>query len=1099
MFDAVTNNLMSRAEPLEDLDLVDLPQQLTEAYATIVSARIGLQDGSDGEALLETIEETVSEMRRLAYAQEAFVSVLPDRNNRVASAFVAGAAHHVCLLAKKLRSDAAYTSKLGPESIPPEVSAALLLLIAEASADASEMAKAIKIPSGHSIESALLAAIVHLANGTLQSILDAPLPETEAILAADPIQQATGALFLMLLKGIKSLAAQLLGIAVSADSNSAAIFTEVKKLCIEPMGDIFNTEKQPNSIYAGPLHLASLLLAVSKDLPLTALINIPAPSGVDSTRWDRMMRSVAKRRPYLWRNHREAIDAGYLAPGASAVVSFPTGAGKSTLAELKIATALLRGVKVVFLAPTLALVDQTARALAVTFPQAEVERERAEDAFLVEADDLPEISVMTPERCLAMLSFDRAIFAGFGLLIFDECHLLHPRGQDRSRRAVDAMLCLLNFTAISPEADLLLLSAMMKNAPEIAGWIESISGRSCLPLELTWKPTRQVRGCIVYDTARINQLTTRLSTARREFSNRNAPVSIQRQMTAQPFGFFCLRQTWQSNSRADYALLPLLDSEVQLATGTSQDRSRRWYLTPNANEVAASLAATTAAQKLKTLVFTQTIPMCNGAVKNVDELSAPSEVELTEEEILLYNFAVEEMGDAEHVYLNVSGNRLTSASACHHGLLLPVERHLHENIFKRRDGINVLIATSTLAQGMNLPSEVVLISGDRRFDSDAGKMEQLEAHELLNAAGRAGRAGEGSYGFVLVIPSKVIHFDNETSNIHRHWSDLKAIFSQSDQCLDIDDPFTSLLDQVHSESESSSDMGRYLLSRLPFNAGTESITPDDAVRTFLNRSFAAYRARQRNDQSWIESRIEAAIAAQQSQASENIDWMNHLAAASGIPVETIRNLDTAITVSGLDASAATLVWKDWMFGWLEQNPALLPQLIRQESLEGFLGKAYKALTDDTTRAQYALPILHRLVTLWMQGKTLSNLELAVGTPADKLGKCEHAREFVLRIVPELAYMFGILTQVIRSRSVADMDISEIPLVISTLGACVREGFDKIEKLALHQTYKPKHARVITHRVFDRIKNYIPQAIALEGYGELTERVKAGLAIEEMLR
>jgi hypothetical protein len=56
------------------------------------------------------------------------------------------------------------------------------------------------------------------------------------------------------------------------------------------------------------------------------------------------------------------------------------------------------------------------------------------------------------------------------------------------------------------------------------------------------------------------------------------------------------------------------------------------------------------------------------------------------------------------------------------------------------------------------------ISGDSRFDPDADKMKKLEAHELLNAAGRAGRAGEGAQGFVLLVPSKVIDFDENRAN-----------------------------------------------------------------------------------------------------------------------------------------------------------------------------------------------------------------------------------------------------------------------------------------------------------------------------------------------
>ena len=33
-----------------------------------------------------------------------------------------------------------------------------------------------------------------------------------------------------------------------------------------------------------------------------------------------------------------------------------------------------------------------------------------------------------------------------------------------------------------------------------------------------------------------------------------------------------------------------------------------------------------------------------------------------------------------------------------------------------------------------------------------------EKHELLNAASRAARTSKSSYGFVLVVPSNVVHF-----------------------------------------------------------------------------------------------------------------------------------------------------------------------------------------------------------------------------------------------------------------------------------------------------------------------------------------------------
>lgn len=1105
MFDADTVALISGAPALDGVNLAELPQRLTNAYASIVSARIRMREPGRDRALPEDIIKIVSEMKRLAFTHEAFVSVLAERENRAAAAFVAGTAHHVSLLAEKIRAETPRPSNLGLQSISPEVSATLLFLIAEASADAAEMAKSIVVQTDDVVEAALLTAIGHLANGRLRRVLDVNIPSSEQFLATDRSGQAVRALYYLLFHGVRAMAATMLSAVGSEDrlieADPNVLFDRVKGLCVESLDDLFDDEKiAPYSLYPGPLHLASLLSSVAKDLSASALVNIPPPRGIDDGRWAGVLQEIAERRPYLWRNHRQAIAAGYLELGTSAAISFPTGAGKSTLAELKIATALLHGVKVVFLAPTLALVDQTARALATTFPKAEVQRERAEELlFDFDGEALPAISVMTPERCLAMLSFDREIFTDVGLLVFDECHLLHPREADRSRRAIDAMLCVLNFTSIAPEADILFLSAMMMNAEEIAGWVKSLTGRLCLSLALTWKPTRQVRGCVVYGAAEINVLKARLREVRAAVKNKHAPAALERELIVQPFGFFCLRQTWQSQARKDYALLPLLEDTVLLATATAKDRN--WYLTPNGNKVASAIAESTASQRLKTLVFTQTIPLANSATNTLSSRLGRSRCALTEEERRLYAIAVDEAGGADRVYLQVDAvGELVSSSACHHGLLLPAERHLHESLFKRPDGIDVLVATSTLAQGMNLPSEIVIIGGDSRFDPGADRMERLEAHELLNAAGRAGRVGEDSYGFVLIVPSKVVHFDNAANTIHNHWADLRAIFAQSDQCLKIDDPMTPLLDQIHLAAAATSSMTKYLIRRLPVGEPGDEDDRDAPARNLLGRSFAAYRARSRGDQAWLDSRIEAAITARRAdpEAPEVLTWADRLAAGAGVPVAIIRDLGEALAAQPLSDNALMLDWRAWLLAWFEQRQHLIPSLIRRESLEGLFGSKYKNLEHDEARGQYAFPILARLMDRWMAGDTLADLERAFGTEERLIGKCEAAREFVLRLVPELTYIFGLPAQVFRASTAENGKAVDPALALGTLGACVREGFDKLEKLALRQYRKGRIPRRMVHREFARIEPYLSPAVPGESFPAVIGRIESAVGLSDLI-
>lgn len=1098
MFDTETVALISRAPALDGVDLAELPQLLTNAYTTIVSARIRLREAGKAETIPDELHETIAEMKRLAFSHEAFVAVLEDRENRASAAFVAGAAHHVTLLFEKLINATPLPSSLNIQAISPEISATLLFLIAEANADASEMAKSVNISTDNPIEAVLLRSIVCLGQGDLKKILALAMPEPNTFLDTSPSDQAVRALYYMLFCGVRSLAATMLESEASAPTEEPPqkTFKRVKELCIEPIdAHAEDAVGSLHNIYSGPLHLASLLSAVAKDLSSSALINVRPPGGVENKRWFEVMQKIAEKRPYLWRNHRQAIKAGYLEPGVSAAISFPTGAGKSTLSELKIATALLRGVKVVFLAPTLALVDQTARALAVTFPNAEVQRERAEELMFDQEDQvLPAISVMTPERCLSALSFDRDVFADVGLLVFDECHLLHPRDAENSRRSIDAMLCVLNFTAASPDSDLLFLSAMMMNCEEISGWVSDLTGRKCLPLSLTWKPTRQVRGCVVYGDEEIKSLKSRLQEVRAQVTNRDAPVSLKRDLNVKPFGFFCLHQTWQSMARKDYALLPLLDEPVTLSTGTARNRS--WYLTPNGNKVASAIAASTARQGLKTLVFTQTIPLANSASKSLSDKLGQSGCILTQEELRLYSMVVEECGGADRVYLKVdSDGALISSAACHHGHLLPSERHLHESLFKRPDGINALVATSTLAQGMNLPSEVVIIGGDSRFDPSADRMQKLDAHELLNAAGRAGRAGEASYGFVLVVPSKVVHFNNQTSSIHNHWTDLQAIFAQSDQCLKIDDPFTLLLDEIHSAATELPPMARYLLQRLPIGGPQDEDGSDAVAINLLNRSLSAYQARAKGNQNWIDTRIASAINVRNTdqEIKGSLDWADRLAAVAGVPVYIIRDLGEPLA-GGVNFDDTLLDWYNWLVEWLKARPQIFPILMRKESLEGLLGSAYKALDNDVQRGQYAIPRLFTLLERWMSGGTLEDLELVYGTDKRRIGHCETAREFVLRSVPELAYIFSLPGQVFRALTVDRGEEIAPPIGLSVLGSCVREGFDHLEKFALYQLENRRSSRRQVHQKHAVIERFIDKPSSGEEFGQTLSRVRKATSL-----
>jgi helicase len=106
---------------------------------------------------------------------------------------------------------------------------------------------------------------------------------------------------------------------------------------------------------------------------------------------------------------------------------------------------------------------------------------------------------------------------------------------------------------------------------------------------------------------------------------------------------------------------------------------------------------------------------------------------------------------------------LSNGVGFHNADLQPEERRLVEQAF-RTDQIRVLVSTSTLAMGMNMPAQNVFIAADKwRYDSRFGmpwKAPILRA-EYENMGGRAGRFGFGMpFGRSILIAATP--FDQET-------------------------------------------------------------------------------------------------------------------------------------------------------------------------------------------------------------------------------------------------------------------------------------------------------------------------------------------------
>lgn len=1025
MFDSVTARVIASAPGLSGVDHDRLPALITDAYVKVAVARSLL-----GDELIER-DDLFDELRSIGAAQEAIALNLTAGPLREAAAYVAASAYRV--LAEAFEDSDRNTPQLEPDAISPRIASMLLYLAADAAADAAEVAEGLEPLEGEAF-APLVQALRNLGRGKVQ-LGPATGPDLMPRSDRGPVEIGAGVGYGRCGLALADLLAHLGDPREDRVLNPGRFASIASAMAKEFTFSSPDGPRTSISLIAGPWHLATLLDMAEAVVTDASTAAIPAPEGVDRAAWQRTLARTIRRRPLLWRNHRAALGEGLLDGGVSAVLSFPTGAGKSTVSELKVAATIFRGKSVICLAPTLSLIDQLAKAFRLAVPDARVVAQRdADEDLLPPEEGGPEIFVMTPESCLSSLGLDADRFGDVGLVLFDEAHLMHAEGDVPTRRAVDASLCFLTLASRFPEADLVLVSAMLSNASEIATWLAAISGRRAIALDNPWKPTRQARGALVYRLDEIERLRARLGEAYRTSQTQGAPASVKRDMTAQPHGFFSLQSTWESNNTRDYRLTPLLSSPVQLGVGGHRENDGAWWLTPNANQVAGQLATAAAQSGLKTLVFTHQIGWTSSIAREVWPASN-HRTRLVDAERRLVDRSVEMLGSESALYIEIEGDEVVGSAIPHHGLLLPDERRLHEILYRRPDGIPVLVATSTVTQGMNFPSEFVIIAGDRRFDSGTNERVRLEAHELLNAAGRAGRAGSHANALVLAIPGVVVEYDGATQ-IGAGWGPLQQAFSKSDQCVSMVDPIGILLEGLDAETEPP------LLEYLGRRVG--SVSDATVGPEMLRRSFAAFAASARGDQELFEQRVERLTASITDDL--NPAWARQCALISGLPLA-----DVVFVAERLDAALSDdrslQQWAQWVLQTLRDRPSMIEDVLRVGSRAALSG-APEELGEWSKPSDVLIDHLQAFLPLWMGGASLAEIQATgVSRRIARVNQhLEFARKFALRVIPDLAYLFtlpGLIQSQRAKLSDGDPLAEDHPL--TALPRCVELGVDSAAK------------------------------------------------------
>jgi hypothetical protein len=209
----------------------------------------------------------------------------------------------------------------------------------------------------------------------------------------------------------------------------------------------------------------------------------------------------------LWPAQLRIANASLLR-GRSAVIQMPTSAGKTRATELIIRSAFLadRASLAVIVAPYRSLCHDIRGDLAAAFADEPTSLDEASDSFQLDLDleNLffdNTILIVTPEKLLYMLRRAPELADRIGLVIYDEGHQFDGMARGPTYELLLTSLKM----ALAPNTQIVLISAVIGNASDIAAWLIGdpgavIDGEGLLPTakSVAFASWQEARGRLQY-------------------------------------------------------------------------------------------------------------------------------------------------------------------------------------------------------------------------------------------------------------------------------------------------------------------------------------------------------------------------------------------------------------------------------------------------------------------------------------------------------------------------------------------------------------------------------------------------------------------------
>ncbi|MGZ0018287.1 DEAD/DEAH box helicase [Nitrosomonas sp. wSCUT-2] len=436
------------------------------------------------------------------------------------------------------------------------------------------------------------------------------------------------------------------------------------------------------------------------------------PAGGEANDWPRLRElfiALMLRRPKaevdLWPSQIDAANRA-VDQADDLVVSLPTSAGKTRIAELCILRCLAGGKRVVFITPLRALSAQTETTLQRTFGPlgktiSALYGSIGVSGFDEDAIRESDIVVATPEKLDFALRNDPSLLDDVGLLVFDEGHMI---GLNEREVRYEVQIQRLLRRADAHERRIVCLSAILPDGDQLddfAGWLRRDHPGGLIKHD--WRPTRLRFGEVVWASPNA-RLNLRVGEER---------PWVQRFLTG------VAPPTWVPPKRRRTRLFPDDQRELCLATA--------WRLVDDGQTVLIFCPERRSVEPFADVIVDLHERGALRSLLEADPAALATAIALGEEWL-----------GPDSAILKC----LRLGVALHHGALPTAYRKEIEGLL-RSNILKVTISSPTLAQGLNLSATAVVMHSLHRAGT------RIDISEFKNVIGRAGRAYVDVEGIVL--------------------------------------------------------------------------------------------------------------------------------------------------------------------------------------------------------------------------------------------------------------------------------------------------------------------------------------------------------------